>query len=551
MSKLSKNRRFHMERLEDRQMMAGDVAAGLEGGHLFLNEAAGQAGLDNAVTISQVGRGVIRVQGAATADGTFSKINGADFQDFLASDLTVLFGGGKDKVSFVGTTPVNFQNVTLNVGVDSALGDADKDTLSLSKLQVRGGLIVATGASDDLVFLSQSTVGDGVGTDGALFYMGAGADFLSLDSGSRIRGSVDVQMYKSLAENDVDNVAFDTNLLIEGGANVRTGGGDDFFLVGLKPSDKELAVQINGSLVVTTNGGNDTINITRVLVGDGGYGMLRINSGAGADSVEIGNPTGFLPLSLPNVDIQTYLSLDEVDTDVVKMQNALIFGNLDVRMGGGDDKFFVTNPDDVAIVAGISVFGAMNAATDAGNDQIYVENSSVGDSVAENLVIRTGAGADLVTLDFRRSVSPNITPREVAGNIDIQTYASLAELDADQVKIINGIVRDSIFAKLGGGNDKFELANFVQVSNDIDLDAGAGHDTAIIDAFAIDHVMLRMGSGSDTLAIKNLFAYRLIALGEDGFDRVSGLAKAKTKFRDILGWEMRDDATNTPRLLAM
>jgi len=528
-------------------MMAGDVATAFQDGHLTLNEASGQEGLDNAVVISQLGGGMIRVQGGMNADGTFSKIDGDDFKDFLVTgDLTVNFGGGKDKVNFVGATPMSFENVTLNVGVESALGDSDKDILSLAKLDVRGVLVVLTGASDDIVLVNQATIGDGVGTDGALIYLGAGADSLSLDSGTKIRGSVDIQMYQSLAENDVDIVAFDRGLRVEGSAYVRTGGGDDSFLTGLKPFDKELAVQIDGSLVVYTHDGNDTVNITRALVGDVGHGMVRINTGAGADLVDIGNPMEFGPMTLPNVDIQTYVTLNETDADVVKMQNALIFGNLDVRTGGGDDQFFVTNPNDEAILKGISVFGAMSLDTAAGNDQIYIENSSVGDVPTENLVIRTGAGADVVTLDLRRSFSPNIAGREIAGNIDIQTYAVATEQDDDNVKIINGQVRGSIFAKLGAGNDRFELAKFVQVSNDIDLDAGAGRDTAIVDALAVDHVMLRMGADNDSLTISTLFAYRLIALGDDGFDQAYGLANAKTQYRDILGWEMRDDALSLP-----
>ena len=70
--------RFGLERLEARQLMAGDVATVFQDGHLTLNEASGQAGLDNAVTISQLGNGMIHVQGAMNADGTITKIDGAD-----------------------------------------------------------------------------------------------------------------------------------------------------------------------------------------------------------------------------------------------------------------------------------------------------------------------------------------------------------------------------------------------------------------------------------------------------------------------------------------
>src|SRR4029079_8844341 len=75
--------RFRMEMLETRQMMAGDVAASVVNGNLYINEALGQSGLDSGVRVCQVSPGVVRVQGAENnGDGSTSLVNGHQYQDF-------------------------------------------------------------------------------------------------------------------------------------------------------------------------------------------------------------------------------------------------------------------------------------------------------------------------------------------------------------------------------------------------------------------------------------------------------------------------------------
>jgi hypothetical protein len=65
-------RKLRFETLEDRRMKAGDIAASVQSGNLYITEAAGQAGLDNGILISEVSAGVVRVQGIAPS-GTGSQ----------------------------------------------------------------------------------------------------------------------------------------------------------------------------------------------------------------------------------------------------------------------------------------------------------------------------------------------------------------------------------------------------------------------------------------------------------------------------------------------
>src|SRR6476620_3269472 len=97
----NRHHRLSFEQMEAREMMAGDVAASVSNGNLYLNEAAKQIGRDNAVLVSQIAPGKIRVTGLATADGTVSKIGGKTYKDFSGvSSLFVNFGAGNDKIVF-------------------------------------------------------------------------------------------------------------------------------------------------------------------------------------------------------------------------------------------------------------------------------------------------------------------------------------------------------------------------------------------------------------------------------------------------------------------
>src|SRR5262245_52073372 len=107
-------------------MMAGDVTAYLSGGNLYLNEAAGQAGRENSVVISQLPGGQIRVSGNAQISNpsATSLINGQAYRDFtVPGSLFVNFGGGNDRVIFSDNPDFapHFVNVNINVGAPEPL----------------------------------------------------------------------------------------------------------------------------------------------------------------------------------------------------------------------------------------------------------------------------------------------------------------------------------------------------------------------------------------------------------------------------------------------
>ena len=298
--------------MEAREMMAGDVAATVTGGTLYLNEAAGQAGRDNSVIISQIAPGRIRVTGnATTTDATYSKINGAASQDFsVTGGLVVKFGGGSDLVVFDQSAPPTFKDVNIDLaappivakpmvagGVAGAI-PADNDNLIMWGANINGNLTVNTGVGNDWVYIANTPI-----TGNVSINTGAGADTAQLENMvGTIGGSVDIQLYSSLAEKDAD-VAWLDHVAAYGNINVRGGDGADTIHLDHVTTYKDFnldagagddKLQINYACAVDNffanlGDGNDNATITDLYTI---HGKTQIDGGNGVDSI---TKTGAFP----------------------------------------------------------------------------------------------------------------------------------------------------------------------------------------------------------------------------------------------------------------
>jgi hypothetical protein len=527
--------RFHMERLETRQLMAGDVAASIVNGSLYLNEAAGQLGQDNQILVSQLANGKIRIQGTGAA-GTESLINGAAFQDFtVPGSLFVNFGGGKDKVEFtpIGNM-VKLQNVYINVGVDSAIGDADKDQVSISNLVTKGVLSITTGASNDTVFIYNSKIGDGVGLDRLYVHTGAGADTLQLRNNTQIRGDFEAQMYRSIGENDADMIFIKDAAFVQKNFVARMGGGADKFLVGdvMAPPDLSNSLQVNGSMLVETGTGADEVSIGAAYIGDVLGEALTLRTGGGADKVTLARVWTY------GIEIQTFDSPLEGDADSVLFKDITVFGDLVVDMGGGADKLFFTDPVDVAIGYGAWITGSLLVDMGAGNDWVHIEGTSFGDGLGtDRLEIYTGAGRDVLKLDFSSIPTANgghLIP-EARGDVFIQTYEVATELDRDEVRIPLAQIQGDLNVLTGAGDDFFELlgGNFGNVM----IDAGDGIDTGYLGGYVEHEAVVQMGAGDDVLTLGHVNADMLTLAGAGGVDRLTKSQPLAVDYLFESGWE--------------
>jgi hypothetical protein len=306
----NRQRKLNIERMEAREMMAGDIAASVSGGTLFLNEASGQAGGDNSVIVSQIAPGRIRVTGNyTTTDNTLSKVNGAAFQDFnVSGGLTVKFGGGSDLVVFDQLAPPTFTNVNIDLaappivatqmamaktvgGVATPFYAPDKDNLIMWGANITGNLTVNTGADSDWVFIANTPIGGNVSIN-----TGAGADTAQLKNmPGLIGGSVDIQLYSSLAEKDAD-VAWLDHVYANGNINVRAGDGADLLHLDNVTSYKDFNLDAGAgddrleandvcavdNFFASLGEGNDAADIKNLYVI---HGKTQIDAGNGSDSL--------------------------------------------------------------------------------------------------------------------------------------------------------------------------------------------------------------------------------------------------------------------------
>ena len=323
----AKRRIFRIERLESREMKAGDVAANIVNGDLILTEAMGQTGLDNAVTITQTADGKIRVASNSTNDGSMSRINGHDYQDFtVTGGLKVNFGGGNDLV-VIGPDAINnlpnpsFNNVDISMGapppvatqgqvasktaavVPSVFYGPDKDNVIVWGMNVRGTTKVNTGVDSDWVYIANSKLGDGVGVDDVTINTGAGADTAQLKNlNGIINGKIDVQLYSNVDEADAD-VAWLDKAYAYGNVNIRAGAGNDtihvydstaYLDMSIDAGVGDDTVDLSGNCAVqnffaSLGAGNDTLTVRNLYTING---KTTFDGGAGSDRL---NRSGVIP----------------------------------------------------------------------------------------------------------------------------------------------------------------------------------------------------------------------------------------------------------------
>ncbi|BBO30896.1 hypothetical protein [Lacipirellula parvula] len=424
--------RFRMEMLENRQMMAGDVAASVVNGNLYINEALGSTGLDNGVRIYQVSPGIVRVQGAEANnnDGSLSRINGQLYQDFaISGDLNVNLGAGNDRLHLGfdgGSSAPSFNNVNINMaapdlviaqkaqvakggigGVGGAFDPPDADQFFGWGFNARGAVNVNTGVGNDWVFISNSFLGDGLGDDNLTINTGAGADTASI-KGTTLLGNLRIQTYANVNENDADMVWMDSALdssfntrptYVTGDVSIYTGGGADNLWLGdsTDPYFTGIGFMTNSNFQAYLGAGDDVVDISAAKFGNGPthWSNLLLYTGAGADDVTVDFDSSLIDVGdpMPEINgsliIQTYDSLAETDADKVTIPIGQVGFATYIWLGGGDDQFSLT--------AG-NWGGYVIVDAGAGNDTGFAAGF-----LYETAEIRMGEGNDNMTIAHLRA----------------------------------------------------------------------------------------------------------------------------------------------------
>jgi hypothetical protein len=297
--------RLGFDRLESRELLSGNgVTAAIVRinniPELFITEAVGQAGGTNAVQVSRLASGLVRVSGQVSSDGTLTHVNGRAFQDFALAtnrDLVVDLGVGDDQLR---VTNARFGNVF--VGMDRALV-AGLDTVTLSGLRTSGRVSIDTGAGQDNVVVLNSTIGDGIkdshGNEDALdINTGAGADLVEVGAIGggfvQVRGNLVVNTFHDITEPDIDfvriNQTFANKLVaVDTGAgndSIQMGdvAGADVVLVAGQGDDSALLSEVSatGQMFIAMSEGNDRVDMTFLTANT----LLSVDGGTGFDRLE-------------------------------------------------------------------------------------------------------------------------------------------------------------------------------------------------------------------------------------------------------------------------
>ncbi len=292
MSKSKRTSRFHMERLEDRQMMAGDVTAYVQNGTLYVKEASGHVGAAQAVQVSELNNGSIRVQGAfSSTGGAKTKVNGKDFVDFpiaVWKDISINLGGGSDQL-----TVHDISGFSLFVDV-AGPGGNDNDTVTMNRVFTRGRVSITMGDGVDNLVLQTVQVGNNAGGDDESLHINTGVRSPAVNA-------------------DRDNVTI-------------------------------LGSTVFGSTEISTGANADFVAVRNSTLGDSAFDPTTINTGTGADIVELGSRPGLVEgVGLAGNLFITAGTDAEVDVDKVKLVDVFGDHNIVMHLGAGDDQLDMVN----------------------------------------------------------------------------------------------------------------------------------------------------------------------------------------------------------------
>lgn len=350
---MARSRRLHVEKLERRELLAGNVAVSVTGGDVTVT--ADDAG--NSISIFQQPNGRFNIVGF---DGeTFT----GPTTNLLIRNLTVNLGSGQDNlgigkqsVTSLPSLPAQILGSTkVNGGTGAKLlfvlvngGEVGEYRMPARAINVdTSPTVTADGASnlrdDDVLIASSSAALISVRT-------GGGNDALEL---------FDVQALNLMADAaPVINVAgiSDNDLIGFGGvvalnASLSTGGGANFV---------SGSQSLFGNLMTTTGSGGDDVRINNSVIAT----SFTLNTNAGADTVNLHDLQIGLTAEILAVFAEYGITLPQLPFNLFQLTQYLpsLPGLLTVSTGEGDD---------VVDIADLNSTLSISVSLDGGNDQLF------------------------------------------------------------------------------------------------------------------------------------------------------------------------------------
>lgn len=259
-------RQFGVERLENRELFAGNVLAYMSSySNLNILEATADIGEGQAVQVHQIAANRYRVSGLSSQDGGTTLINGAPYRDFTVyGNVNFNLAGGRDTVVVGRSTGTAFnQSVFIHSGVNTGAGNTDLDSISVERVTTRGNLSINSGDGSDYINVLGSKIGDSVYTDNLAINAGSGADYINVMAAYgrflEVTGNLHVNTYYFQSELDADRI-YMQGAYANGNVQAFMGGGNDTLTA--------VDVFAGNDVFFSTDGNNDTVTLNSVRAAD-------------------------------------------------------------------------------------------------------------------------------------------------------------------------------------------------------------------------------------------------------------------------------------------
>ncbi len=484
-SQQTNSRRLRLECLENKNLLAGDVATSFDGVNLVLTGDLN----DNSFRIIRNGAAVGAVTVEGLAGTTIDTMGAMDFT--VTGDIVINFSDGGDNSVTVGENPIPQPDPIQLAGNVSLTGGAGTDSLLFTNASVDGNVSVddlAGGLFSFLTTLESTVIGGDLTMDSA-----AGKPELSIDD-STVDGSV------TMVGNSVSNESFLVVSSSAVGGDIRhftesitsvtqlesVDVGDDVIVDGQGGEDRVIIQQASGSTVATTigddlriitRGGDDEVTLSSIDVGDD----LQYRGGDGNDLflMESADVTNIIGDDL-------YASAGD-GVDDIGINDVEIGDKLRVSMGAGDEEereFLAIGTTTVGSSALISLGTGLNDAA--------VEETHAGRSLT---IVGRGTN-DIFLFDVTSTHFVTIITSSGEDDVSmnaVNTHSALVSTHAgnDTVSISDDSIFDYLFVLLGSGDDTLTLDG-VTVERFAVFSGGSGCGDELIDTgdndinFAID-----------------------------------------------------------------
>ena len=298
------------------------------------------------------------------------------------------------------------------------------------------------------------------------------------------------------ADNSVAILNDGGNLVVRGSSETTINGSSADFvaIVG--------ATNIHDDLWIDLRGGNDTLSLQDVQVGDD----VRMRSGSGNDT-----------LSLQDVQVG----------DDVRMRSGS--GNDNIAMAdsqiGDDLRIDTSDGNDTVVVLNLNVSDDTHISTGSDSDLVRVSASSVDD----DLRIRSASGDDAIIViaceigddhtihSGSDDDTINVASTNVSDDLQVSTSSGRDALVFDQIA-----VSDDSKIRSGTGDDSVVVKDS-QLADDLSVSTSGGDDFVFIDPTVVgDDVKVKTGNENDTIVLSgaNVFSDRTRIFGGSGTNLV-------------------------------